>query len=161
MEQITSCFLSPLGWLKLQSNGHALLSLSFEGLPGLSEDHPFHRQCHRELLQYFHGERFQFDFVIEPLGTEFQQKVWQVVSRIPFGSTISYHKLAQQLGNEYLQRAVGHANARNPLPVIIPCHRVIGADGALVGYGGGLWRKQWLLDHERSVRYGIQGNIFD
>ncbi len=101
-----------------------------------------------QLNQYFAGERFDFDLKLSPLGTHFQRRVWQGLSRIPYGKTCSYGDLARELGCPKASRAIGMANGRNPISIIVPCHRVIGANGALTGYGGGLAAKRWLLDHE-------------
>jgi methylated-DNA-[protein]-cysteine S-methyltransferase len=105
------------------------------------------RAC-RQLDEYFRGERTDFDLPLAPRGTEFQCAVWRALLQIPFGETWSYQKLARALGRPDAMRAVGAANGQNPLPIVIPCHRVIGADGSLTGYGGGLALKQWLLKHE-------------
>ena len=101
-----------------------------------------------QLDAYFAGELETFDLDLDPHGTPFQQRVWDELTRIPYGETISYSELAHRLGDPKLVRAVGLANGRNPISIVIPCHRVIGADGSLVGYGGGLERKRWLLEHE-------------
>ena len=111
--------------------------------------------AHEQLDAYFTGELEAFDLPLAPEGTPFQRRVWDELTRIPFGETISYGELARRLGDERLVRAVGTANGRNPISIVIPCHRVIGADGSLVGYGGGLERKRWLLDHE-AVASGRQ-----
>ena len=108
-----------------------------------------------QLDAYFAGELEAFDLPLAPAGTPFQLRVWDELTRIPFGETISYGELARRLGDPRLVRAVGTANGRNPVSIVIPCHRVIGADGSLVGYGGGLDRKRWLLDHE-AVASGRQ-----
>jgi methylated-DNA-[protein]-cysteine S-methyltransferase len=102
----------------------------------------------RQLDAYFKGERSQFEVTLLPQGTPFQKRVWKALTEIPFGSTISYGELAASLGNPGAVRAVAAANAQNPIWLLIPCHRVIGSDGALRGYAGGLHRKKWLLDHE-------------
>ena len=101
-----------------------------------------------QLDAYFAGALDAFDLELDPHGTPFQQRVWKELVTIPYGETISYSELARRLGDPKLVRAVGLANGRNPISIVIPCHRVIGADGSLVGYGGGLERKRWLLDHE-------------
>jgi methylated-DNA-[protein]-cysteine S-methyltransferase len=110
----------------------------------------------RQLREYFAGERVSFDLTLSPHGTAFQQKVWLALREIPFGRTTTYGEIATDLGQPTASRAVGLANGRNPIAVIVPCHRVIGANGALTGFGGGLPRKRWLLDHERAV-LGEQG----
>ena len=106
------------------------------------------KECASQLQEYFNGQRNHFDFKINPQGTDFQQKVWQELSNIPFGKTMSYLDLSKKLGDVKAIRAVASANGRNPLWIVIPCHRVIGTDGSLTGYAGGLWRKKWLLEHE-------------
>jgi len=104
----------------------------------------------RQLKDYFKGKRKTFSLKLVIPGTEFQQAVWTNLQKIPFGETISYNEQAASLSNKGAARAVGHANASNRIAIVIPCHRVVGADGALVGYGGGLKRKKWLLDHEKK-----------
>jgi len=106
----------------------------------------------RQLQEYFSGERALFDLELLPIGTDFQRRVWTELSRIPYGETISYGELARRIGNHKAMRAVGLANGRNPIPIVVPCHRVIGADGSLTGFGGGIERKRWLLDHEARLR---------
>lgn len=101
-----------------------------------------------QLNEYFNGKRNDFDFKINPKGTDFQQKVWQKLRTIPYGKTMSYLELSKKLGDVKAIRAVASANGKNPLWIVIPCHRVIGSDGSLTGYAGGLWRKKWLLEHE-------------
>lgn len=110
-----------------------------------------------QLKKYFSGELKAFDLKLNPPGSDFQKKVWQALSNIPFGKTCSYHQLSKDLGNTKAIRAVAAANGKNPLWIIIPCHRVIGSDGSLTGYAGGLWRKKWLLEHESPV---IQQSLF-
>ncbi|MBI2691207.1 MAG: methylated-DNA--[protein]-cysteine S-methyltransferase [Solirubrobacterales bacterium] len=105
-----------------------------------------------QLDEYFAGERDSFDLRLEPNGTEFQRAVWNALQQIPYGDTRSYGQIAAQVGRPGAARAVGMANNRNPIAVIVPCHRVVGSGGALVGYAGGLERKIWLLDHEREAR---------
>ena len=102
----------------------------------------------RQLEEYFSGKRSVFGLELAPEGSEFEHNVWNLLTRIEFGSTTSYGEIADRLGDPGASRAVGTANARNPIAVVIPCHRVIGADGDLTGYAGGLWRKKWLLAHE-------------
>ena len=105
-----------------------------------------------QLQDYFNGKRTKFSFKINPVGTEFQQRVWQELLNIPFGKTCSYLELSKKLGDVKAIRAVASANGKNPLWIVIPCHRVIGSDGSLTGYAGGLWRKKWLLDHENPIK---------
>jgi len=105
-------------------------------------------EARRQLVAYFAGRLRAFDLPLAPNGTEFQRRVWTELTKIPFGATISYARLARRVSNAAAVRAVGAANGRNPIPIIVPCHRVIGSDGSLTGFGGGLARKQWLLNHE-------------
>jgi len=113
-------------------------------------------QCVEQLIQYFQGARRQFDLPIHQPGTKFQQGVWNEIITVPFGRTISYFELARKTGDTKAIRAVGSANGKNNVAVIIPCHRVIGANRELVGYAGGIWRKKWLLEHEAKLAYGVQ-----
>lgn len=106
------------------------------------------REARRQLQAYFAGRLTAFDLPLAPNGTDFQRRVWSALTKIPFGTTISYADLARRLSNAAAVRAVGAANGRNPIPIIVPCHRVIGSDGSLTGFGGGLERKRWLLKHE-------------
>lgn len=101
-----------------------------------------------QLQEYFAGNRNAFTFQLNPKGTDFQKKVWQALTDIPFGKTVSYQALSVQLGDAKAIRAVASANGKNPLWIVVPCHRVIGSNGELTGYAGGLWRKKWLLEHE-------------
>ena len=105
-----------------------------------------------QLQEYFNGQRRQFDLKLYPAGTDFQRKVWQALIEIPYGKTISYQELSKKLGDIKAIRAVASANGKNPLWIIVPCHRVIGSDGSLTGYAGGLHRKRWLLEHESPVK---------
>ena len=105
-----------------------------------------------QLNEYFEGKRQNFDLLLNPEGTEFQKKVWSLLSEIPYGKTLSYLELSRRLGDVKAIRAVASANGKNPLWIIIPCHRVIGSDGSLTGYAGGLHRKKWLLNHESPSR---------
>jgi len=105
----------------------------------------------RQLQEYFQGQRQKFDVPLSLRGTPFQKRVWAALRKVPYGRTLSYGGIARAIGRPYSGRAVGGANHHNPVAIIVPCHRIIGHNGRLVGYGGGLWRKQWLLDHERKV----------
>lgn len=106
--------------------------------------------CLVQLEEYFQGERRTFSLPLEPEGTPFQKAVWQETAQIPYGQTASYGDIARRLNNEKAIRAIGRANGQNKIVIIIPCHRIIGSDGSLTGYGGGLWRKKWLLEHEQA-----------
>lgn len=110
-----------------------------------------------QLGEYLAGQRRDFDLPLAPQGTEFQRQVWEELARIPFGATVSYAKLAQRIGNPTAMRAVGAANGRNPLPIVLPCHRVIGADGAMIGFGGGLPVKEFLLRLEGALPEAPRG----
>jgi methylated-DNA-[protein]-cysteine S-methyltransferase len=145
----TAFIESPLGITKIvgDQNGIAVISILSEGQ--ISTKIPKNlKECVAQLKEYFYGYRNHFDFKINPQGTDFQQKVWQELLNIPFGKTMSYLELSKKLGDVKAIRAVASANGRNPLWIVIPCHRVIGTDGSLTGYAGGLWRKKWLLEHE-------------
>jgi methylated-DNA-[protein]-cysteine S-methyltransferase len=111
-------------------------------------------QTREELLAYFDGRLRAFDVPLAPNGTDFQRRVWQELRKIPYGTTVSYATVARRVSNMAAVRAVGAANGRNPIPIIVPCHRVIGSDGSLTGFGGGLDRKRWLLRHEGALQGG-------
>lgn len=115
------------------------------------------KDCVNQLKEYFHGERTSFNLNLNPQGTSFQKEVWSALQQIPYGTTKSYLKMSKELGNVKAIRAVASANGKNPLWIVIPCHRVIGSDGSLTGYAGGLWRKRWLLEHENPP---IQQSLF-
>ena len=117
------------------------------------------RQAVDQLRAYFAGTRQTFDFPLTPVGTAFQQSVWRTLLTVPFGTTLSYLTLSRQLGDEKAIRAVAAANGRNPLWIVVPCHRIIGSDGSLTGYAGGLWRKQWLLEHEGALPGAKTGQL--
>jgi methylated-DNA-[protein]-cysteine S-methyltransferase len=112
--------------------------------------------CVEQLIQYFSGQRRIFELPPHQTGTSFQQKVWNELLNIKYGYTISYQDLSKKLGDPKVIRAAAAANGRNNIAIIVPCHRVIGANRELVGYAGGLWRKKWLLDHEKKFAYGVQ-----
>ncbi len=149
---------TPIGPLTLLATPHALREVRFpNGRPlgpsdGLAEpDQPVLAQAARELAEYFTGDRLDFDVPLDPQGSPFQLAAWRGLREIPYGETMSYAEQARRLGHPGKARAIGAANASNPLPVIVPCHRVVGSDGSLTGFGGGLERKAWLLHHERQV----------
>lgn len=148
-----TCFISsPLGITKIMGdeNGIAIISVLSEGT--ISTTVPNHLQeAVLQLQEYFEGKRTEFTFKLNPKGTDFQQKVWQELRNIPFGKTISYLDLSKELGDVKAIRAAASANGKNPLWIVVPCHRVIGTDGSLTGYAGGLWRKKWLLEHENPT----------
>jgi methylated-DNA-[protein]-cysteine S-methyltransferase len=114
-----------------------------------------------QLAEYFAGQRREFDVPLKLAGTPFQRRVWQELGRIPYGATISYAQLAQRIGKPTASRAVGHANGRNPISILVPCHRVVGADGRLTGYAGGVDKKRWLLNWERRATSNRTCDRFD
>jgi len=144
---------SEIGLIEITGTEDGILSVDF--VEDKSVDNPiipsWLRRCVKQLDEYFKGKRREFSVKLLPEGTDFQKKVWNELIKIPFGETLSYKDMASSIGNIKAVRAVGNANGKNKIGIIIPCHRVIGNNGKLVGYGGGLWRKEWLLKHERSV----------
>ncbi|MCK9400433.1 MAG: methylated-DNA--[protein]-cysteine S-methyltransferase [Bacteroidales bacterium] len=145
-----SYYKSPIGWVRIISNENRITSLVFVDNIEDEEDGrgEMASQCFIQLDEYFNYKREIFDLELDLKGTGFQKKVWEELLKIPFGKTITYKELALKLGNLKAIRAVAAANGANPVSVIVPCHRVIGSDGSLTGYAGGLWRKRWLLEHE-------------
>jgi methylated-DNA-[protein]-cysteine S-methyltransferase len=143
---------SPIGLLKLCSDEQSLLSVCFNGedLEQLGEYPEILTEAQKQLEEYFSGVRQDFELRLNPQGTDFQRSVWDQVVKVKYGTTMSYVEIARKLGSENFSRAIGMANGRNPLPIIIPCHRIIGNNGKLTGYAGGLDRKKWLLLHELS-----------
>ncbi|MDO5629275.1 MAG: methylated-DNA--[protein]-cysteine S-methyltransferase [Mobilicoccus sp.] len=149
---------SPLGPLTLVADDGALVGVYMAGHRHAPTDHgPVDEEAaplpeaRRQLTEYFAGARQGFDLPVRSPGTEFQQRVWAALERIPYGETWSYARLATEIGNPKAARAVGLANGRNPVSIVVPCHRVVGASGALTGYGGGVENKRILLDLERSL----------
>lgn len=150
----TAFIQTPLGISKLEGDENGLQSITVldseeeitEIIPEVLEDAAY------QLKEYFDGKRQNFNLDLNPQGTEFQQRVWQALLDIPFGKTTSYLTLSKTLGDIKAIRAVAGANGKNPLWIIVPCHRVIGSDGSLTGYAGGLHRKKWLLEHESPVK---------
>ena len=152
---------SPLGSLKLVASERGLAAVLWDNdnpkrVPFASSHesnaHPILTEAEQQLTEYFAGKRTQFTLKLDFRGTPFQQKVWQALLTIPFGETRSYGQLAQQIGNPAAMRAVGAANGKNPISIIAPCHRVIGADGSLTGFAGGLKAKAYLLAHEGNYQ---------
>jgi methylated-DNA-[protein]-cysteine S-methyltransferase len=149
-------YQSPIGVLEIIGTEEAICSILFS-----EQDAPVNllnaetpnslSECYHQLDQYFKGERRTFTFPYRFEGTDFQKKVWNALTQVPYGQTDSYKNLAIAIGNEKAVRALGSANGKNQLSIVIPCHRIIGANGKLVGYAGGLWRKEWLLQHEKNV----------
>lgn len=146
------CFLSPAGPLTLVERDGALVGLRFEAEEDTDPSPLLLLRAREELEEYFAGRRREFDLPLSPHGTPFQRQVWQALRTIPYGSTCTYGQLAAAVGNPRAARAVGMANHRNPLPILIPCHRVIGSTGSLTGYAGGVERKRLLLSIEEPIR---------
>jgi methylated-DNA-[protein]-cysteine S-methyltransferase len=159
MTTISTTVDSPIGILTLTAEDGSLTGVSMSGqkherpvpADSLRDDAWFH-EVRQQLDSYFGGELIDFDLPMQLSGTDFQRRVWACLREIPYGETISYGELARRVGNPNASRAVGLANGRNPIAVIVPCHRVIAANGQLGGYGGGLDRKTWLLEHEADNR---------
>lgn len=152
---------SPVGILKISGTDDYISEVSFHDKSQKTDGKkknlpPMIIQCIEQFIQYFNGQRRNFELPINQPGTAFQQEVWAELMQIPFGKTISYLELARRTGDTKATRAVANANGRNNVAIIVPCHRVIGSNKELVGYGGGLWRKKWLLEHEAKVAYGVQ-----
>jgi methylated-DNA-[protein]-cysteine S-methyltransferase len=151
---------SPIGRLRLLAEDGALVGVYMEEhahAPAAAADvaagrEPVIDEAARQLAAWFAGERTAFDLPLRPRGTPFQLAVWEALREIPYGETRSYGEIAARLGRPAAVRAVGAANGRNPISIVVPCHRVVGAGGALTGYAGGVERKRWLLGHEREVR---------
>lgn len=147
---------SPMGPLRLALQDGALVRLTLQAEepapPAWQRDDLALAPACAQLRSYLAGEQQRFDLPLAPVGSEFQRRVWHELTQIPYGETISYGELARRVGQPQASRAVGMANNRNPIAIVVPCHRVVGADGRLVGFGGGLQRKQWLLQHEAAHR---------
>ncbi|MDQ2770956.1 MAG: methylated-DNA--[protein]-cysteine S-methyltransferase [Bacteroidota bacterium] len=163
MNDATAYLASPLGLLALTGTEAGLSAVSFFGTEGCAPTEPAAiaaclRPAHAQLAAYFGRELRAFDLAYAPtFGTDFQRQVWQALGSIAFGRTASYLDMAKLLNNPKSVRAVGAANGQNPLAIVWPCHRIVGADGSLTGYAGGLHRKKWLLDFEQPTR---QGGLF-
>jgi methylated-DNA-[protein]-cysteine S-methyltransferase len=158
---------SPIGKLTIVANVDAIVAIDWDGDSGHEaalggvEPHDVGPDGHaplaaavEQLTEYFAGERIEFDLPLAAAGTAFQHQAWEALVRIPFGETVSYGEQASMLGDKNKARAVGAANGRNPIPIVVPCHRVVGSNGHLTGFAGGLDTKAWLLDHEFRVRAG-------
>ncbi len=154
-----TCYIeTPIGIAKIIGNQYGISTISIEESHEVSTETPvFLNDAVIELKEYFAGKRTHFDFKITPKGTDFQNEVWKELLKIPFGKTCSYMDLSKKMGNIKAIRAVASANGKNPLWIVIPCHRVIGSDGSMTGYAGGIWRKKWLLEHENPL---VQKELF-
>lgn len=150
----TCIIKSPLGYTKITGDKNGIASISIlNSEEKITDIIPIELEdCVHQLNEYFEGKRTQFDLVLNPEGTDFQKKVWHALQTIPYGKTYSYLELSQHMGDIKAIRAVANANGKNPLWIVVPCHRVIGSDGSLTGYAGGLYRKQWLLEHESPYK---------
>ena len=147
-----------MGTFRFSVKNKELISIEFiEGKMEFFDNDPTIERAVEQLSEYMNGERETFDLPLAPTGTDFQKKVWNELMNIPFGTTISYLELAKRLGDEKVIRAAASANGKNPIPIVIPCHRVIGSDGSLTGYAGGLDKKRWLLKHEGAL---VQPELF-
>ena len=160
-------YQSPVGTLEIRSTGSAISDVLFVNswkgakineaeLSFVKPKSPVIKNCIKQLDEYFAGTRTEFNIHTLQVGTDFQQVVWAELCNIPYGRTISYMELSKRIGNVKAIRAVGTANGNNSISIIVPCHRVIGSNGDLVGYGGDLWRKKWLLEHEGKIANGVQ-----
>lgn len=154
MSDFSTILDSNIGPIQLTASDKGLTGLIFDaksdtGLTG--NNHPILNEARKQLDEYFQGKLKEFNMPLDMSGTEFQMKVWNAVTKIGYGSTASYQDIANAIANSKSVRAVGLANGKNPIPIIIPCHRIIGSNGKLTGYGGGLWRKEWLLRHEGAI----------
>jgi methylated-DNA-[protein]-cysteine S-methyltransferase len=156
---------SPIGTLTIVANDHAVVAIDWDGesaheavladaevVDVTPTEHPPLASAVEQLVEYFDGKRLEFDLPLAAVGTPFQHQAWDALVRIPFGETVSYGEQAVMLGDRNKARAVGAANGRNPIPIVVPCHRVVGSNGHLTGFAGGLEAKAWLLDHEFKVR---------
>ncbi len=153
MKTYKTFYDSKVGILEIEGTEKAITKVNFSDKKKIKSDSnlpPILKKCLKQLDEYFRGKRQNFSLELQLEGTDFQKKVWEQLQRIPYGETASYKDVAVAIGNEKAVRAVGGANGMNNIAIIIPCHRVIGADGNLVGFGGGLWRKVWLLNHEKQ-----------
>ena len=151
---------SPLGLLRLYAHSDELVGVYLPEQEAPAAPHfatPILSDAANQLVEYFAGRRHTFDLPLAPRGTGFQQRVWRALTAIPYGETRSYGELAHSIGRPSASRAVGAANGKNPISIIIPCHRVIAASGELTGYAGGLAAKKWLLEHERSASATCSG----
>jgi methylated-DNA-[protein]-cysteine S-methyltransferase len=163
MSAFTTYYQSPVGMLRISGTEHFISEVSFVDNPDEIADNTNREQLPymaiqaiEQLIQYFHGNRRDFELPINQEGTDFQQKVWHELMNIHFGKTISYQELSRRLGDPKVIRAAAAANGKNHVAIVVPCHRVIGSNRELVGYGGGLWRKKWLLEHENKIAHGVQ-----
>jgi methylated-DNA-[protein]-cysteine S-methyltransferase len=151
---LTAYYNSPIGTTKIVGNENGIQSISLldQKIEPTLNVADCLQKCITQLDEYFKGDRTEFSLKLNPQGTEFQQKVWKELLTIPFNKTRTYLEQTKAIGDVKAIRAVASANGKNPIAIVIPCHRVIGSDGSLTGYAGGLWRKKWLLEHENPVK---------
>jgi methylated-DNA-[protein]-cysteine S-methyltransferase len=153
MKEYIYYYESPIGYIRIKGDEESILALDFAEEGQNRENYPEHiKACIIQLDEYFTGKRKNFDISYLLKGTEFQKKVWAELAKISYGETVSYKDIAKRIGNEKAVRAVGTTNGKNPISIIVPCHRVVGADGKLTGYAWGVWRKEWLLEHEKKYK---------
>jgi methylated-DNA-[protein]-cysteine S-methyltransferase len=157
---ITHTIQTPVGPVSIQANDDAVTAVSFHNNDMApvenGSSHPLIQKCAAQLQEYFEGKRKIFDLPLQQQGSAFQQNVWTQLLKIDYGKTVSYLELSKRIGDVKAIRAVGTTNGKNQIAIIVPCHRVIGSDGSLTGYAGGLWRKKWLLEHEGKFANGVQ-----
>jgi methylated-DNA-[protein]-cysteine S-methyltransferase len=154
MKIYSAHYQSSIGTVEIEGTQAGIVALNFVERPHAGDDElpGILRECVKQIDEYFSGRRKTFSLKLSLQGTEFQNSVWHRLVTIPYGQTHSYSEFAAAIGKPAACRAVGNANGKNPISIIVPCHRLIGSDGALTGYGGGLWRKEWLLKHESENR---------
>ncbi|MFU0824635.1 methylated-DNA--[protein]-cysteine S-methyltransferase [Clostridium sp.] len=149
----TAYYESPIGIVEIRSNEDSITHINFVDKSGKNDRMiPILKQAYTQLDEYFKGKRKSFDLKLHIDGTEFQKKVWTELTKIPYGEVATYKDIAIRIGNEKAVRAVGNSNNKNKIAIVLPCHRVIGSNGKLVGYAGGLHIKEWLLNHEKKFK---------
>lgn len=162
--QLKAYYNSPIGLIEISGTDKSITSIYFVDEVSNSQFKPnlYLDNCAKQLDEYFNGTRKEFDLELTPEGTDFQKKVWNELQNIKYGETKSYLQISRLLGDVSAIRAVANANGQNKISIVIPCHRVIGSDGSLTGYAGGLWRKKWLLQHEQKFSGGeMQIELFE
>lgn len=152
-DSMIAYYYSPIGLLEIRGTAEHITAIGFVDSETKQTDQvsTLLARCVQQLDHYFHHVRQEFDLPLSPQGTSFRQSVWNELLKIPYGQTVSYLEIGKRIRNPKAVRAIGSANGANPIAILIPCHRVIGANGKLVGYGGGIWRKEWLLKHEQNI----------
>jgi len=162
MQKNISYYNSPLGWIEIAEDNNFITSVICCDTPNkeINSNSEIISECIRQLDNYFKGRLTKFDLPLNQNGTAFQRKVWNVLEGIPFGTTVSYAEVAKKINEPKASRAVGAAAGQNKLWIIVPCHRVIGSNGALTGYAGGIERKKWLLQHELNFKQKEHNNLF-